>query len=103
MKTVYRPGEGIRDLSKLLRSLRVDREESVSFILDHNAISDLTPLAGWPITHLDIEDNFVTDLSPLCGMEIVSIWIRNNLIADVAPLATLPLLYLNGMAVAKKI
>ena len=59
--------------------------------LNHNSISDLSPLAGLIRLHrIELEDNTISDLSPLKGLiNLGELHISHNLISDISPVAGL--------------
>lgn len=57
-------------------------------------VADLTPLKGMKLEHLDLRDTGVTDLSPLKGMPIAYLNINHTAIDDLAPVVGMPLTYL---------
>ena len=67
-----------------------------------NNISDLSPLAGLPITKLTIPDASVGDLSPLKGMKLTYLNLSKDPVADLSPLEGMPLdwLGLDGTAIS---
>jgi hypothetical protein len=54
-------------------------------------LSDLTPLAGMPLTTLSCGGTKVSDLSPLKGMPLRSLNCSDTIVGDLSPLAGLPL------------
>ena len=107
--------QGIRDLTGLEYATKLDHIE-----LRHNAISDLSPLAGLTRLHniklrgnrirevssldrltnvdwLGLEENEITDLSPLAGLKkLTGLGISGNPVSDVSSLAGL--ISLEGIA-----
>lgn len=65
-------------------------------------VSDLSPLAGLPLTRLQIQGSLVQDLSPLRGMPLDSLNIDVSLVSSLDSLEGMPLslLTFNGTAVA---
>jgi len=58
-------------------------------------LSDLTPLAGMPLTSLDIGGTQVVDLSTLKGMKLTNFLCHKSPVSDLTPLAGMPLTTLN--------
>jgi eukaryotic-like serine/threonine-protein kinase len=58
-------------------------------------LSDLSPLAGMPLTSLDCEFSEVSDLSPLEGSPLTRLWCYRTHISDLSPLTGMPLTELN--------
>jgi eukaryotic-like serine/threonine-protein kinase len=60
-------------------------------LLDHAKVSDLSPLSGLPLTHLDIGSTPVSDLSPLKGMKLIRLYCPFTNVSDLSPLTGMPL------------
>ncbi len=58
---------------------------------EDTAFSDLTLLAGAPISILHLKNSKVSDLGPLRGMQLRSLGLDNTAIADLEPLRGMPL------------
>jgi Leucine-rich repeat (LRR) protein/tRNA A-37 threonylcarbamoyl transferase component Bud32 len=54
-------------------------------------VADLTPLTGMPLTHLTFQSAPVTDLSPLAGMPLTYLICTHSLVSDLSPLRGMPL------------
>ena len=85
------PGD-VSDLSLLARMPNL-----TELYLCHQQISDLTPLAGLPLTTLALTGNQVEDVSPLASLDALeTLYLGDNPVADYAPLSGLSRLrYLN--------
>ena len=59
--------------------------------LTHGKLTDLSPLAGLPLTRLDISNSSVSDLAPLKGMKLAHLYGAHTKIKDLSPLAKMPL------------
>ncbi len=73
--------------------LRLDTD-GLTLDVNNAVISDLSPLAGIPLTSLSCWGNRITDLEPLRGMPLVNLNCAANPIRSLAPLRDLPLLSL---------
>src|SRR5262249_3073725 len=58
-------------------------------------LADISPLAGLPLTQIDLTWTKVVDLSPLAGMPLTDLNLGGTLVADLAPLRGMPLASLN--------
>ncbi len=65
-------------------------------------VTNLSPLAGWPLTLLGLAGNPVVDLSPLQGMPLQELDLERTRVVDLSPLAGAPLqhLWLNETGVS---
>jgi Leucine-rich repeat (LRR) protein len=64
--------------------------------LAHTAVSDLTPLAGMPLSSFHCIGAWQTiDLKPLAGMPLRSLVLNLNYVSDLSPLEGMPLGYLD--------
>jgi Leucine-rich repeat (LRR) protein len=54
-------------------------------------LTDLTPLAGMPLTEIDLSATEIADLSPLAGLRLTSLQIQGTKVADLTPLSGMPL------------
>lgn len=60
-----------------------NRDGVISAIdLSECGVTNISPLAGLPLTGLDISKNDITDLSPLAGMQIPQLFLENTLVED---------------------
>ncbi len=68
----------------------------------YNEVSDLSPLAGLPLTNLNVCRTRISDLSPLAGVPMAHLTINNTAVSDLSPLKGVPLAYLdcNGTKVS---
>ena len=66
-------------------------DEGVLTFLQDLPLSDLSPLAGMPMTELDIGYTSVSDLSPLKGMPLSKLKCFGVGVTDLSPLSELPL------------
>ena len=56
--------------------------------LRHNAVSDLSPLAGLPLVQLSLRHNAVSDLSPVAGMaSLKGLYLSGNPLTDLSAVA----------------
>ena len=58
-------------------------------------VSDIAPLKGLPLTHLNLAQTGVADLSPLKGMKLERLDLRDTKVTDISPLTGMPVAYLN--------
>ncbi len=72
------------------------------FACHSDALIDITPLAGTPVTVLDLSLTQVRDLAPLKGLPLRELNLARTLVTDLAPLQGMPLalLDLHGTNVA---
>lgn len=54
-------------------------------------VANLVPLAGLPLTDLDISETRVDDLTPLAGLQLTRLSVANSAVRDLAPLRGMPL------------
>jgi hypothetical protein len=66
-----------------------------SLVISRNRVSDLSPLAGMPLTLLDLRYNQVSDLSPLAGMRLTRFVGFYNAFSDLSPLRGMPISHFN--------
>src|SRR5258706_6740253 len=58
--------------------------------IDHNLVTDLSPLADLPLALLSAGDNQISDVEPLAGIGTLSgLTLLNNDITDASPLGSL--------------
>jgi serine/threonine protein kinase/Leucine-rich repeat (LRR) protein len=77
------PVSGPRTLQERL----VMRDDKLALDLDGVSISDLSPLAGAPLSVLQIIDGpNLSDLSPLRGMKLTGLHLEQTAVADISPL-----------------
>ena len=62
---------------------------------DKGKLSDLSPLKGMPLTHLQCKYTRVSDLSPLKGMPLTELFCEHTQVSDLSPLKGMPLVSLN--------
>lgn len=69
--------------------------------INDRALRDIGPLAGLPLTKLDLRECGVSDLGPLRGMRLEGLALENTPVADLRPLRGMPLrvLHLNDTPV----
>jgi AraC family transcriptional regulator, arabinose operon regulatory protein len=70
-------------------------DEGLTVDLYSCGVTDLSPLQGLPIVHLDLDVNEITSLEPLKGMKLRSLLCRMNKITDLTPLEKMPLEFLS--------
>ncbi len=92
MKYLFLNDNEVSDISPLARMTKMgELYGSVSGVLDlsHNAISDLSSLAGMTnLGALDLSYNAISDLSPLAGLtEMKQLFLSGNEVSDISPLA----------------
>jgi hypothetical protein len=58
---------------------------------DCTKVSDLSPLKGMPLKHLNFAHSQVTDLLALPGMPLVELWCNGTKVSDLSPLKRMPL------------
>lgn len=69
-----------------------DNVSGLGFVDSASALEDLSPLRGWSkLARLKINGTDVTDLSPLAGLPLTHIDLSNTGVADLSPLASTPL------------
>ncbi|MBS0211489.1 MAG: protein kinase [Planctomycetes bacterium] len=59
--------------------------------VDKSKLSDLSPLAGMPLTNLSCDNTQVSDLSPLRGMKLTILYCFRTRVSDLSPLEKMPL------------
>jgi Leucine-rich repeat (LRR) protein len=60
-----------------------------------NPVVDLSPLRGMPLTALVVGDTWVSDLSPLIGMQLKMLTLQATGVKDLSPLRGMPLAWLD--------
>tara|TARA_R110002111_G_scaffold262848_1_gene341751 strand:- start:3211 stop:7506 length:4296 start_codon:yes stop_codon:yes gene_type:complete len=59
--------------------------------LTHGKLTDISPLAGLPLTRVGVSNSSVSDLTPLKGMKLVHLYGTHTKIKDLSPLSEMPL------------
>jgi len=78
------------------KSLHVGGDGTVFLNLSGTTISDLSPLAAFPLTHLCLQGCYeVADFAPLNGMSLIWLNLCRTKIADLSSLGKLPLSHLD--------
>jgi serine/threonine protein kinase len=67
-------------------SLTLKNDGTCSLIIANRQLSDLTPLAGMPISHLDISGSKISDIRVLSDMPLVFVRLTDTRIRDVSAL-----------------
>jgi len=57
----------------------------------YTKVSDLSPLKGMPLTHLNCGSNPIADLSPLEGIQLTNLNFGSTKVSDLSPLRGMPL------------
>jgi tRNA A-37 threonylcarbamoyl transferase component Bud32 len=84
------PNKGkLSDLTPL-RGLRLSHLDCAE-----NSVADLSPLRGMPLTVLIAGDTRVSDLSPLQGMRLKLLTLQSTAVTDLSPLKGMPLTWLD--------
>ena len=74
------------------KSLHVGDDRAVFLSLSGTTITDLSPLAAFPLTHLCLQGCYwIADLSPLKGMSLIWLNLCRTRITDLSPLRCMPL------------
>ena len=78
------------------KSLHVGDDRAVFLNLSGTTISDLSPLAVFPLTHLCLQGCYeIADFSPLKDMSLIWLNLCRTKITDLSPLGKLPLSHLD--------
>lgn len=85
------PGDDVTEIwpVRALASLTSIRASGAH--LTHGKLTDLSPLAGLPLTQLAISNTSVIDLSPLIGMQLTRLDCNHTKITDLSPVSDMPL------------
>jgi serine/threonine protein kinase/Leucine-rich repeat (LRR) protein len=86
-------GDGIMDIAPVRVFSRLTRFSCYGGSRT-SILSDLSPLAGLPLTAVSVTKTMVTDLSPLKGMQLTSFGCEQSDTDDLSPLAGMPLVTL---------
>jgi Leucine-rich repeat (LRR) protein len=78
--------DSVTDISPVRVLLKLKRLNCNGFKNRKGKLSDLSPLAGMPLTSLDCGSTQVPDLSPLNGMPLVTLYCSGTQISDLSPL-----------------
>jgi hypothetical protein len=76
----------VEDISPVRALTRLVSLECPGTYLKNGKLSDLTPLRGLRLTHLECAENPVADLSPLRGMPLTVLIAGDTRVADLSPL-----------------
>ncbi len=80
------PTDEVTDISPV-GALTGLRSLDFSVTLGKGRLSDLTPLAGMPLSELNCSGTAVSDLSPLKGMRLTALYCTGTAVSDLSPLA----------------